>query len=241
MENAWGISMDWEWELEWWENHHGPEQTAFFARVALAGLPDPFVQLVRRQKLGILDWGCALGDALPVLAQAFPESHLIGLDVAPGFLARAQARYPGRHFVDGELKALGWRMPVVYTSNCLEHFKDPLGVLRQEILPWVQDYAIVLVPFLERELSMHHLATIDMATFPPVVDDFGLLVWRVIPTGQIPRTHWQGLQLLLVYARREAIGLQQVAQQLRQWQAPPLDLAALGDPADLSAPADLTD
>ncbi|PKL75179.1 MAG: glycosyl transferase family 1, partial [Candidatus Melainabacteria bacterium HGW-Melainabacteria-1] len=120
---------DAEWICGWdqvfdgpWERHAGPAQTTFFAQVALAGMPPPLIELIRQQQLEILDWGCALGDALPVLAQAFPASVLSGLDISSRAVARARERYPDWTFESRPLRELGRQLPVVYTSNCLEHF-----------------------------------------------------------------------------------------------------------------------
>lgn len=211
------LQVDWETEIPKWEANQGPAQTAFFAEVTVACLPEPLIRLIRTRQLEILDWGCALGDALPVLARAFPTSRLSGLDLSPLMLARARARQPQWEFSTVPLRERPDKVPVVYVSNCLEHFEDPLRFLRQQILPQVQDYAIILVPYQEIVRCPGHLATIDASTFLPVVDDFGMLFWRVIPTGQLPGNHWNGQQLLLVYAHHQAAGLSELISGLRQW------------------------
>lgn len=41
----------------------------------------------------VLDLGCGTGYCLPSLQQHYPQAHITGLDLAPGMLAYAQARY----------------------------------------------------------------------------------------------------------------------------------------------------
>lgn len=201
---------------EGWETRQGPAQTAFFAEVALAALPRPFIELVCQHQLEVLDWGCALGDALPVLAKAFVGCPLTGLDISTVAIEKARQRHPQFAFTTHPLLELGRQVPVVFSSNCLEHFEDPLSLLREQILPAVRDYLVILVPFLELRLSPGHFVTFDQSSFPPVLDDFGLLCYAVIPTADLPNTHWKGQQLLLIYARRQAVGIMDLLPRLMQ-------------------------
>lgn len=217
---GWVASWD-DYFAQHWEQNQGPAQTAFFARVTLAGLPGPFWDLVRRERLEILDWGCAMGDALPVFAQAFPQSALTGLDLSTLAIERARAAHPDWRFTTRPLLELvieqGRRWPIVYTSNCLEHFEQPLEILRDEILPGVKDYLVILVPYQEYPRCEGHLVSFEADSFPATIDGFERLFWRAISTTELPGCHWVGQQLLLVYARPQALGLQQLRQQLAAW------------------------
>ncbi|MGV3524269.1 MAG: class I SAM-dependent methyltransferase [Candidatus Sericytochromatia bacterium] len=192
-----------------WERRGGPAQTAFFAQITLAALPPAFLQLLRQHRLDLLDWGCALGDALPVLAQALPECALRGLDISPLAIAKARQRHPNWTFSDQPLASQA-APAVLYSSNCLEHFNDPVAVLRQELLPQTRDYVVLLLPYLELVLSEGHCLTIDDATFPAQLDGWGLIFRAVIATHALPQTHWKGQQLLLVYAHPGSRGLAQL-------------------------------
>lgn len=200
-----------------WEGRQGREQTRFFALVTLYGLPEPFKRQIEARAPEILDWGCALGDALAVFQTAFPRSPLTGLDISSVAIAKAAERYPFARFTTTPLRELGRKPPLVYTSNCLEHFADPLALLQTDILPGVGDYLVILVPYLEIERCAGHLVTFSQTSFPPVLGDFGLLFWRVLPTGNLPGSLWSGRQLLLIYARKTAFGMQEMLPELMQW------------------------
>src|SRR6266850_1779178 len=85
--------------FEDWIAKGGRQQTAFFARLCCRELPDWFIAEVRARKPAIFDYGCALGDALPVLQQAFPGSPIRGGDAAQVGLGLARAFHPGFEFV----------------------------------------------------------------------------------------------------------------------------------------------
>src|SRR5690348_4440995 len=108
--------------FEDWIAKGGRQQTAFFARLCCRELPDWFAGEVRARKLAIFDYGCALGDALPVLQRTFPDSAIGGGDVAQVGLGLARALHPGFEFVDvggvGDTKQIA---DIVYCSNTLEH------------------------------------------------------------------------------------------------------------------------
>src|SRR6476646_11350785 len=114
-----------------WIAEGGRKQTAFFAGMCCAELPDWLVEDVRTQRLSILDYGCALGDALPVFRRAFAASPIRGADVAEAGLGLARALYPDFEFsrIDRAEAAVPLA-DIVYCSNTLEHFQDWPEVLR---------------------------------------------------------------------------------------------------------------
>ncbi len=59
--------------FEDWIAKGGRKQTAFFAELCCRELPDWFLAEGRARKSAIFDYGCALGDALPVLQRTFPN------------------------------------------------------------------------------------------------------------------------------------------------------------------------
>ena len=56
--------------FEDWIARGGRKQTAFFAELCCRELPDWFVEEACAKKSVIFDYGCALGDALPVLRES---------------------------------------------------------------------------------------------------------------------------------------------------------------------------
>ena len=207
---AWNESFEGEWQA-----NQGPVQTAFFARVFLEHLPPPFHALIQQGQLSIVDWGCALGDALPLFQQAFPNSPLMGLDISDRAIAFAQQQYPDFDFRCQALKDLKPRPQIVYTSNCLEHFPEPLQFMVDELFPYVGDYLMILVPFKEFHLGKGHLHSFDEYSFPPLFKTepaFGLCYAHAIDTAAYPDSQWRGQQLLLIYAHEQAYGLKSLMQ-----------------------------
>lgn len=47
----------------------------------------------------VLDFGCGIGTHLPLLAAAFPEATIVGLDAAPDMVAHARDRHANRRIV----------------------------------------------------------------------------------------------------------------------------------------------
>ena len=91
--------------FEDWIAKGGRAQTAFFAELCCRELPPWLIAEIRARKSTILDYGCAVGDALPVLQRAFPEATIKGGDVAQVGLGLARALYPQFEFLD--VNALG--------------------------------------------------------------------------------------------------------------------------------------
>src|SRR5262245_11020315 len=77
-----------------WERNNGPAQTRYFMSRIVAELPAAVRQYLAGNALSILDWGCAFGDGLDPLKQAFPSSTIIGQDFSVEAINRARRRYP---------------------------------------------------------------------------------------------------------------------------------------------------
>lgn len=88
----------------------------------------------------ILDVGCGTGRLLRSTAAAFPDAHLVGVDLSAGMLAQARALTgPGEcgAFVRADSAALPFRdaaFDVVTCTACSHHWEEPsagLGELRR--------------------------------------------------------------------------------------------------------------
>ena len=47
-----------------WERRGGPDQTVFFAELAIRLLPDWLRREIVQERLTVCDWGCAMGQGL---------------------------------------------------------------------------------------------------------------------------------------------------------------------------------
>jgi len=189
--------------FEDWIAKGGRQQTSFFARLCCRELPDWFIAEVRAQKSAIFDYGCALGDALPVLQHAFPDSTIRGGDVAQVGLGLARALHPAFEFVDvnaiGGAKKIG---DIVYCSNTLEHFENWSEILHR-LSRHAKEYVILVVPFEEHDRIDEHAATFEFDSLPALLPSGARLMHLgVFDAGVEPETQWNGLQLVAIYGKQ---------------------------------------
>ncbi len=197
--------------FEDWIANDGRRQTAFFAELCCRELPAWFIRTVRSQKLSIFDYGCALGDALPVLRVAFPNSTISGGDVAQVGLGLARALHPNfdfRHITAGDGAAGGnaaTAADVIYCSNTLEHFETWPERLEQ-IARRARDYLLVMLPFEEDDRIDEHVFTFEFDSLPIRLDNnMRLLHLAVFDTADEPDTCWNGSQLIAIYGKKQAV------------------------------------
>lgn len=112
-----------------WEQSNGREQTRKFAEY--------FVRRARvdRGIESLLDVGCALGDAAPVLHSAYPWIKLQGCDFSENSIQRCRERYGAiSEFFVSSLENISGDWDAIFCSNVLEHFENYLlvaeGLLR---------------------------------------------------------------------------------------------------------------
>lgn len=189
-----------------WDAKSGREQTLWLARLALRHLPRSIADDIRQHRLGICDYGCALGDAMAELTCAFPGSPLTGIDCAESGIARAREAFPSYAFLRASsMSELGRTFDVVYCSNTLEHFADPMGPLL-DLARAASRYLLVLVPFRERERLSEHFVSFDYASFPARVGGLHLVAARDFDVSHETPSYWPGAQILVVYAHPDAVG-----------------------------------
>ncbi len=180
-----------------WEGQGGPEQTRFFARVALSAVPAEVRADILARRATVCDWGCAEGDATRIIGERW-RVPVSGVDAAPAAIERARARHPGLEFTcrsDG----LDRDCDVLFTSNTLEHFAAPWEVLAR-LLPRVRRYALVLVPFEEDPRIPEHACTFRSESFPLRLGAFELVGLEVVDCARLEGSRWPGRQALAVYA-----------------------------------------
>ncbi len=178
-----------------WGVNDGPLQSRHFMLQLLAHLPLPELQWLIEPDRSILDWGCATGEGTAVLARLLPNSQVTGLDFAKHAIDEASQRHPEAKFVwtsEGEIPD---DFDVVVTSNCLEHFEDPLAVATDHVRHCRSLY-IILVPYKEHPLHDQHFAQFRDESFPDAIGGFSRLA--VVPFS-VNNEHWPGWQVLAIY------------------------------------------
>ena len=168
-----------------WENAEGRAQTRDFAEALLPhlGLDDTF-------RGALLDFGCGLGDALPVYRRHLPRAELLGMDISEQAVRKCRQRYGDiAHFTQGEA-AQAPAAEVIVASNVLEHLNDDVGTARTLLARC--RHLFVVVPYREWPLDAEHVRSYDDSSFAalrPVArvvfasrswSEFGWRLWRKV-------------------------------------------------------------
>lgn len=192
------------WEAyfrETWELNDGPGQSRHFMLQLLAHLPLAELAWLMKEQLDILDWGCATGEGTEALAVLLPNSSVTGLDFAQLAVQEAGRRHQFAKFVWQEEGSIATTFDVIVTSNCLEHFEDPMAIASAHIKHCRYLY-IALVPYREHPLHEQHVAQFRLESFPDKVGSFVRL--DVIPFP-IANLYWPGEQVMAIYASEDYV------------------------------------
>ena len=173
------LSTSWEWDAFFkeggsWEANRGRSQTRLFAE---AFCRHTSIDLEEGQSL--LDSGCALGDALPVLNKRFPKAQLYACDFSTTAIQRCKDHFPElASFFLCPIEGIEDVYDVIYSSNTLEHFCDYREKARQ-LLQHCR-YLCILVPYdehskcgkdLEYDPYCHHVVTFREHSFEFLLDE----------------------------------------------------------------------
>lgn len=153
----------WNWRFGSgdWEARDGRQQTANFAneqikQIRLMKLPADF-------RGTILDFGCGLGDAIPVYRQAFPNAKLLGVDISRAAIDLCRKRYGSlATFLAGDYTVIP-NVDVIIASNVLEHL-DNDSEIASHLLSKCLDL-FVIVPYRESPLIPEHVNYYDEDSF----------------------------------------------------------------------------
>lgn len=125
-----------------WTSHGGPTQTRLFAEQLV-----PRLRCARDFKGTLLDFGCALGDAIDVFRAAFPVCTLIGLDVSSQAIDTCRRRFGHfAQFIAGDYASVP-EVDVITSCAVLEHLDEDRDIVRHLLTKC--KYLHVTVPFRE--------------------------------------------------------------------------------------------
>ncbi|MBX9789231.1 MAG: glycosyltransferase [Pirellulales bacterium] len=184
-----------------WDGNCGRVQTTRFMECVVRNLPTLLREDLQAGRLSILDWGCAFGDGVRVLAEAFPRCQVAGLDFAQRAINESRRVYPQHEFIHAIDGRITRPFDVVVTSNCLEHFDEPLEVAAGH-LAWCQTWYVVLVPYNEANLLDQHRSRFTESSFPERLHGFVRICVRAVDVDQ---RVWTGQQLIAVYVSIAAL------------------------------------
>jgi trans-aconitate methyltransferase len=182
-----------------WERNGGREQTKFFMDLILNNIEPGIMAEMQRDADSIVDIGCALGDGCQRLDEFFPDTFITGIDASSVAIEKARSLYSRIVFSIRPLEGKdadesNWQ--IVFCSNVLEHFSDPLPYFK-ELISMACWWVVILVPYNEANRIPGHRVTITESTFPEEYNGFKRIQTKVIDTGNNP--YWAGPQILFVY------------------------------------------
>jgi len=177
-----------------WEEKNGREQTRAFYALLLKELPDFVTQLIETKSSTINDIGCALGEGTQLIQTRFPKQLVEGTDFSSAAIANAKQKYPNLKFDVQDINHLPKAYDVMIASNVVEHFKNPLSILKK-IIKSTKKLAIIMLPFQEeiKYLISEHTQSFDFKDFPIAIDD-SLLIYSK--------------EIVMAVSKRKSIGME---------------------------------
>jgi 2-polyprenyl-3-methyl-5-hydroxy-6-metoxy-1,4-benzoquinol methylase len=143
----------------------------------------------------VLDWGCALGQGLDQLNQSFNNQLLEGYDFSEQAINKARELFPRYKFHN---QIPSEKYDFVITSNCLEHFENPMKQL-EEIAKLSRNCIIVMTPYNQIITNEVHPVTITEDTFPKSMNGFKKTQTIIVPN--VKPELGGGEQILVVYEK----------------------------------------
>lgn len=107
----------------------------------------------------ILDFGCAVGDAIPVYAEAFPRAQLFGIDFSQAAVAICRKRFDRlARFSNDDHNTITFK-DVIVASHVMEHIEGDREIVRALLGKCRVLY--VIVPYRETPLYHEHVNFYD--------------------------------------------------------------------------------
>lgn len=185
-----------------WEKYGGDEQAAFFADLAMNAFPEWLTKEMHEEALSIRDYGCARGSGTALLAKHFPTCLFTGIDFSEEAIAFAKEQYGYCEFEVGDLYTM--ELPpcdMVFSSNTLEHLREPKSMLRK-LVQSAQKYAVILLPLDDTTDHCEHFFKFDVDFFPEKIGQMMLGYFHIIDCRDGSSPYWNGKQILLVYVHQ---------------------------------------
>lgn len=153
-----------------WEEKNGRLQTADFA-LGQARL----FEIDRNFEGTILDFGCGLGDAIPVYKDHFPKAKFIGVDISSSAIDLCRKTYGSiAGFLQGGCEVVT-EVDIIVASNVFEHLSGDQEIAKKLLLKCRDLY--VVVPYRENPLFVEHINSYDEKSF----SELGACAWHVFP------------------------------------------------------------
>lgn len=108
-----------------WGKKSGRNQTRQFANSQI-----PFLDMPKGFSGTLLDFGCGLGDAIPIYKAAFPDAKLIGLDISKEAIKKCKEINGNlAEFICGNFTDVP-TVDIIISSNVFEHLTDDISIAK---------------------------------------------------------------------------------------------------------------
>lgn len=126
-----------------WENKGGRLQTRQFAETQIK-----YFDIPKNFDGVILDFGCGLGDAIPIYRAKYPNAYLVGMDISQSAIIRCREKY-GQYakFIQGGFAEVPC-VNVIISSNVFEHLSNDIDIARH--LKTRCDHLYIIVPYKQK-------------------------------------------------------------------------------------------
>jgi hypothetical protein len=191
-----------------WSENKGDEQSRFFASLAVGNLPEWFRQSLKYRPASFCDWGCALGDGTDFVRQALSLTDIAGIDFSIAAIETATSKYPKIRFTATDLLTDDHfpGFDIIFSSNTLEHFENPWGIL-DKLAHFAKKHLVILIPFEEYNRHFEHFYSFDTRNIPLIAGSSHVLSYAAtIDASLYSPTYWQGKQILLIYSSTKEVG-----------------------------------
>lgn len=136
----------------WGKNGRIQTQEYAKANIKMTGLSSDFTG-------SILDFGCALGDAVPIYASVFPNAKLTGVDISEAAIEKCSKRYGSlAKWLRADYKNVPYA-DVIIASHVMEHIVDDKLIINA-LTQKCRDL-FVFVPYKENPLYFEHVNYYD--------------------------------------------------------------------------------
>jgi SAM-dependent methyltransferase len=138
-----------------WEAKNGRWQTQCFAKGQI-----PHLNIPRDFGGTILDFGCGLGDAIPVYREHFPKARLMGMDISSQAVDLCRRKHgEWATFLQGRAENVPEGIDVIIASNVLEHLDSDVEIAKSLRGKCADLY--IVVPYRESPLFGEHVNAYD--------------------------------------------------------------------------------
>ncbi|MEJ8553407.1 glycosyltransferase [Tepidibacter sp. Z1-5] len=194
-------SKDWwnNYFMNEWEKNGGKEQSSFFMKTIIDNIPHLVKEKIK-SNYSILDLGCALGQGTKILKENFKNNHVIGMDFSKVAIEKAKDLNPELDFYCNNIENLEKSFDIIISSNCLEHFENPLEELNKQ-LKYAKKLYILMVPYNEDPLSTYHKSKFLENSFPEYICKSKLIFKKIINMKN--SSYWPGEQIIAIYEKEE--------------------------------------